>query len=310
MFYNKIIKFSNNKLNKKMGNINCCNKPSEEKVLETFEEENKNDNDSFPFDSTPNYQNEQVKEINEINGNSNNIYEIKDIVKEGNTYNVEVNYLNKMNDQMISDNENEGENIGQNLYKQQPINEYDNYNQIEKEYKNKDNNFNDNNIDINHEQEVEEGDFNKIGENQNDLVKSPILYSLGFQSQQILENSDINSFGLRNSNNYNLSPSLKNDENAMNNLEQNDLQKRVIDLSQSAYNNNNQIELNNIDIENSNVNSGVNYLNNIDIFNSAFTFGGSQQNNRNNMTGSNIILGQSLNSNNSLNFHNSDIMIN
>ena len=293
-----------------MGNINCCNKPSEEKVLETFEEENKNDNDSFPFDSTPNYQNEQVKEINEINGNSNNIYEIKDIVKEGNTYNVEVNYLNKMNDQMISDNENEGENIGQNLYKQQPINEYDNYNKIEKEYKNKDNNFNDNNIDINHEQEVEEGDFNKIGENQNDLVKSPILYSLGFQSQQILENSDINSFGLRNSNNYNLSPSLKNDENAMNNLEQNDLQKRVIDLSQSAYNNNNQIELNNIDIENSNVNSGVNYLNNIDIFNSAFTFGGSQQNNRNNMTGSNIILGQSLNSNNSLNFHNSDIMIN
>jgi len=293
-----------------MGNINCCNKPSEEKVLETFEEENKNDNDSFPFDSTPNYQNEQVKEINEINGNSNNIYEIKDIVKEGNTYNVEVNYLNKMNDQMISDNENEGENIGQNLYKQQPINEYDNYNQIEKEYKNKDNNFNDNNIDINHEHEVEEGDFNKIGENQNDLVKSPILYSLGFQSQQILENSDINSFGLRNSNNYNLSPSLKNDENAMNNLEQNDLQKRVIDLSQSAYNNNNQIELNNIDIENSNVNSGVNYLNNIDIFNSAFTFGGSQQNNRNNMTGSNIILGQSLNSNNSLNFHNSDIMIN
>jgi len=293
-----------------MGNINCCNKPSEEKVLETFEEENKNDNDSFPFDSTPNYQNEQVKEINEINGNSNNIYEIKDIVKEGNTYNVEVNYLNKMNDQMISDNENEGENIGQNLYKQQPINEYDNYNQIEKELKNKDNNFNDNNIDINHEQEVEEGDFNKIGENQNDLVKSPILYSLGFQSQQILENSDINSFGLRNSNNYNLSPSLKNDENAMNNLEQNDLQKRVIDLSQSAYNNNNQIELNNIDIENSNVNSGVNYLNNIDIFNSAFTFGGSQQNNRNNMTGSNIILGQSLNSNNSLNFHNSDIMIN
>ena len=293
-----------------MGNINCCNKPSEEKVLETFEEENKNDNDSFPFDSTPNYQNEQVKEINEINGNSNNIYEIKDIVKEGNTYNVEVNYLNKMNDQMISDNENEGENIGQNLYKQQPINEYDNYNQIEKELKNKHNNFNDNNIDINHEQEVEEGDFNKIGENQNDLVKSPILYSLGFQSQQILENSDINSFGLRNSNNYNLSPSLKNDENAMNNLEQNDLQKRVIDLSQSAYNNNNQIELNNIDIENSNVNSGVNYLNNIDIFNSAFTFGGSQQNNRNNMTGSNIILGQSLNSNNSLNFHNSDIMIN
>lgn len=293
-----------------MGNINCCNKPSEEKVLETFEEENKNDNDSFPFDSTPNYQNEQVKEINEINGNSNNIYEIKDIVKEGNTYNVEVNYLNKMNDQMISDNENEGENIGQNLYKQQPINEYDNYNQIEKEYKNKDNNFNDNNIDINHEHEVEEGDFNKIGENQNDLVKSPILYSLGFQSQQILENSDINSFGLRNSNNYNLSPSLKNDENAMNNLEQNDLQKRVIDLSQSAYNNNNQIELNNIDIENSNVNSGVNYLNNIDIFNSAFTFGGSQQNNRNNMTGSNIILGQSLNSNNSFNFHNSDIMIN
>jgi len=293
-----------------MGNINCCNKPSEEKVLETFEEENKNDNDSFPFDSTPNYQNEQVKEINEINGNSNNIYEIKDIVKEGNTYNVEVNYLNKMNDQMISDNENEGENIGQNLYKQQPINEYDNYNQIEKELKNKHNNFNDNNIDINHEQEVEEGDFNKIGENQNDLVKSPILYSLGFQSQQILENSDINSFGLRNSNNYNLSPSLKNDENAMNNLEQNDLQKRVIDLSQSAYNNNNQIELNNIDIENSNVNSGVNYLNNIDIFNSAFTFGGSQQNNRNNITGSNIILGQSLNSNNSLNFHNSDIMIN
>jgi len=293
-----------------MGNINCCNKPSEEKVLETFEEENKNDNDSFPFDSTPNYQNEQVKEINEINGNSNNIYEIKDIVKEGNTYNVEVNYLNKMNDQMISDNENEGENIGQNLYKQQPINEYDNYNQIEKEYRNKDNNFNDNNIDINHEQEVEEGDFNKIGENQNDLVKSPILYSLGFQSQQILENSDINSFGLRNSNNYNLSPSLKNDENAINNLEQNDLQKRVIDLSQSAYNNNNQIELNNIDIENSNIDSGVNYLNNIDIFNSAFTFGGSQQNNRNNITGSNIILGQSLNSNNSLNFHNSDIMIN
>ena len=293
-----------------MGNINCCNKPSEEKVLETFEEENKNDYDSFPFDSTPNYQNEQVKEINEINGNSNNIYEIKDIVKEGNTYNVEVNYLNKMNDQMISDNENEGENIGQNLYKQQPINEYDNYNQIEKEYRNKDNNFNDNNIDINHEQEVEEGDFNKIGENQNDLVKSPILYSLGFQSQQILENSDINSFGLRNSNNYNLSPSLKNDENAMNNLEQNDLQKRVIDLSQSAYNNNNQIELNNIDIENSNIDSGVNYLNNIDIFNSAFTFGGSQQNNRNNITGSNIILGQSLNSNNSLNFHNSDIMIN
>lgn len=293
-----------------MGNINCCNKPSEEKVLETFEEENKNDYDSFPFDSTPNNQNEQVKEIKEINGNSNNIYEIKDIVKEGNTYNVEVNYLNKMNDQMISDNENEGENIGQNLYKQQPINEYDNYNQIEKEYRNKDNNFNDNNIDINHEQEVEEGDFNKIGENQNDLVKSPILYSLGFQSQQILENSDINSFGLRNSNNYNLSPSLKNDENAINNLEQNDLQKRVIDLSQSAYNNNNQIELNNIDIENSNIDSGVNYLNNIDIFNSAFTFGGSQQNNRNNITGSNIILGQSLNSNNSLNFHNSDIMIN
>lgn len=293
-----------------MGNVNCCNKPSEENILETFEKENKNYNDSFPLDSTPNYQNEQVKEINEINNNSYNIYENKDIVKEGNTYNVEVNYLNQMNEQKITDNENEGENIYYNLYKQQPINEYANNNQIEKEYKNNDINLNDNNNDINSEQKAEEGDFNKILENQNNLVKSPILYSLGFQSQQILENSDINSFGLRNSNNYKLSPNLKNDENVMNNIEQNDLQKRVIDLSQSAYNNNNQIDLNNIDIENSNANSGVNYLNNIDIFNSAFTFGGAQQNNRNNITGSNIILGQSLNSNNSLNFHNSDIMIN
>ena len=57
-----------------MGNINCCNKPSEENVLETFEEENKND-DSFPFDSSPNYQNDKVKEIKEINNYSYNIYE-------------------------------------------------------------------------------------------------------------------------------------------------------------------------------------------------------------------------------------------
>jgi hypothetical protein len=54
-----------------MGNINCCNKPSEENVLETFEEENKND-DSFPFDSSPNYQNDKVKEIKEINNYSYN----------------------------------------------------------------------------------------------------------------------------------------------------------------------------------------------------------------------------------------------
>ena len=289
-----------------MGNINCCNKPTEEKVLETFEEDNKND-DSFPFDSSPNYQNDKVKEINETN---NNIYENKDLVKEGNTYHVEVNYLNQINDLKNSDNDNERENINLEQYKQQPLNGNYNENENEKDYNNHDNNFNDNNNIIITEKKVEEGDFNRIGENQNDLVKSPILFSLGFQSQQILENSDVNSFGLINSNNYNLSPKLENDENIINNLEQrNELQKRVIDLSQSNYNNN-QINLNNIDIENSNANSGTNYINNIDIFNSAFTFGGSQQNVRNNITDSNIILGQSLNSNNSLNFRNSDIMIN
>ena len=288
-----------------MGNINCCNKPSEENVLETFEEENKND-DSFPFDSSPNYQNDKVKEIKEINNYSYNIYENKDLVKEGNTYNVEVNYLNQMNDQKNNDNENEIENINLNQFKTQPIN--DNYNENEKDYNNNyNNNFNDNNNEINLEKKF---DINYIEDNQNNLIKSPILFSLGFQGQQKIENSDANSFGLKNSNNYNLSPKLENDENIMNNLEQrNELQKRVIDLSQNNYNNN-QIDLNNIDIENSNANSGINYINNIDIFNSAFTFGDSQQNNRNNITGSNIILGQSLNSNNSLNFHNSDIMIN
>ena len=288
-----------------MGNINCCNKPSEENVLETFEEENKND-DSFPFDSSPNYQNDKVKEIKEINNYSYNIYENKDLVKEGNTYNVEVNYLNQMNDQKNNDNENEIENININQFKTQPIN--DNYNENEKDYNNNyNNNFNDNNNEINLEKKF---DINYIEDNQNNLIKSPILFSLGFQGQQKIENSDANSFGLKNSNNYNLSPKLENDENIMNNLEQrNELQKRVIDLSQNNYNNN-QIDLNNIDIENSNANSGINYINNIDIFNSAFTFGDSQQNNRNNITGSNIILGQSLNSNNSLNFHNSDIMIN
>ena len=288
-----------------MGNINCCNKPSEENVLETFEEENKND-ESFPFDSSPNYQNDKVKEIKEINNYSYNIYENKDLVKEGNTYNVEVNYLNQMNDQKNNDNENEIENINLNQFKTQPIN--DNYNENEKDYNNNyNNNFNDNNNEINLEKKF---DINYIEDNQNNLIKSPILFSLGFQGQQKIENSDANSFGLKNSNNYNLSPKLENDENIMNNLEQrNELQKRVIDLSQNNYNNN-QIDLNNIDIENSNANSGINYINNIDIFNSAFTFGDSQQNNRNNITGSNIILGQSLNSNNSLNFHNSDIMIN
>lgn len=288
-----------------MGNINCCNKPSEENVLETFEEENKND-DSFPFDSSPNYQNDKVKEIKEINNYSYNIYENKDLVKEGNTYNVEVNYLNQMNDQKNNDNENEIENININQFKTQPIN--DNYNENEKDYNNNyNNNFNDNNNEINLEKKF---DINYIEDNQNNLIKSPILFSLGFQGQQKIENSDANSFGLKNSNNYNLSPKLENDDNIMNNLEQrNELQKRVIDLSQNNYNNN-QIDLNNIDIENSNANSGINYINNIDIFNSAFTFGDSQQNNRNNITGSNIILGQSLNSNNSLNFHNSDIMIN
>ena len=288
-----------------MGNINCCNKPSEENVLETFEEENKND-DSFPFDSSPNYQNDKVKEIKEINNYSYNIYENKDLVKEGNTYNVEVNYLNQMNDQKNNDNENEIENINLNQFKTQPLN--DNYNENEKDYNNNyNNNFNDNNNEINLEKKF---DINYIEDNQNNLIKSPILFSLGFQGQQKIENSDANSFGLKNSNNYNLSPKLENDENIMNNLEQrNELQKRVIDLSQNNYNNN-QIDLNNIDIENSNANSGINYINNIDIFNSAFTFGDSQQNNRNNITGSNIILGQSLNSNNSLNFHNSDIMIN
>ena len=288
-----------------MGNINCCNKPSEENVLETFEEENKND-DSFPFDSSPNYQNDKVKEIKEINNYSYNIYENKDLVKEGNTYNVEVNYLNQMNDQKSNDNENEIENINLNQFKTQPLN--DNYNENEKDYNNNyNNNFNDNNNEINLEKKF---DINYIEDNQNNLIKSPILFSLGFQGQQKIENSDANSFGLKNSNNYNLSPKLENDENIMNNLEQrNELQKRVIDLSQNNYNNN-QIDLNNIDIENSNANSGINYINNIDIFNSAFTFGDSQQNNRNNITGSNIILGQSLNSNNSLNFHNSDIMIN
>ena len=288
-----------------MGNINCCNKPSEENVLETFEEENKND-DSFPFDSSPNYQNDKLKEIKEINNYSYNIYENKDLVKEGNTYNVEVNYLNQMNDQKNNDNENEIENINLNQFKTQPIN--DNYNENEKDYNNNyNNNFNDNNNEINLEKKF---DINYIEDNQNNLIKSPILFSLGFQGQQKIENSDANSFGLKNSNNYNLSPKLENDENIMNNLEQrNELQKRVIDLSQNNYNNN-QIDLNNIDIENSNANSGINYINNIDIFNSAFTFGDSQQNNRNNITGSNIILGQSLNSNNSLNFHNSDIMIN
>ena len=288
-----------------MGNINCCNKPSEENVLETFEEENKND-ESFPFDSSPNYQNDKVKEIKEINNYSYNIYENKDLVKEGNTYNVEVNYLNQMNDQKNNDNENEIENININQFKTQPIN--DNYNENEKDYNNNyNNNFNDNNNEINLEKKF---DINYIEDNQNNLIKSPILFSLGFQGQQKIENSDANSFGLKNSNNYNLSPKLENDENIMNNLEQrNELQKRVIDLSQNNYNNN-QIDLNNIDIENSNANSGINYINNIDIFNSAFTFGDSQQNNRNNITGSNIILGQSLNSNNSLNFHNSDIMIN
>ena len=288
-----------------MGNINCCNKPSEENVLETFEEENKND-ESFPFDSSPNYQNDKVKEIKEINNYSYNIYENKDLVKEGNTYNVEVNYLNQMNDQKNNDNENEIENINLNQFKTQPIN--DNYNENEKDYNNNyNNNFNDNNNEINLEKKF---DINYIEDNQNNLIKSPILFSLGFQGQQKIENSDANSFGLKNSNNYNLSPKLENDDNIMNNLEQrNELQKRVIDLSQNNYNNN-QIDLNNIDIENSNANSGINYINNIDIFNSAFTFGDSQQNNRNNITGSNIILGQSLNSNNSLNFHNSDIMIN
>ena len=288
-----------------MGNINCCNKPSEENVLETFEEENKND-ESFPFDSSPNYQNDKLKEIKEINNYSYNIYENKDLVKEGNTYNVEVNYLNQMNDQKNNDNENEIENININQFKTQPIN--DNYNENEKDYNNNyNNNFNDNNNEINLEKKF---DINYIEDNQNNLIKSPILFSLGFQGQQKIENSDANSFGLKNSNNYNLSPKLENDENIMNNLEQrNELQKRVIDLSQNNYNNN-QIDLNNIDIENSNANSGINYINNIDIFNSAFTFGDSQQNNRNNITGSNIILGQSLNSNNSLNFHNSDIMIN
>ena len=288
-----------------MGNINCCNKPSEENVLETFEEENKND-DSFPFDSSPNYQNDKVKEIKEINNYSYNIYENKDLVKEGNTYNVEVNYLNQMNDQKNNDNENEIENINLNQFKNQPLN--DNYNENEKDYNNNyNNNFNDNNNEINLEKKF---DINYIEDNQNNLIKSPILFSLGFQGQQKIENSDANSFGLKNSNNYNLSPKLENDDNIMNNLEQrNELQKRVIDLSQNNYNNN-QIDLNNIDIENSNANSGINYINNIDIFNSAFTFGDSQQNNRNNITGSNIILGQSLNSNNSLNFHNSDIMIN
>ena len=286
-----------------MGNINCCNKPSEENVLETFEEENKND-ESFPFDSSPNYQNDKVKEIKEINNYSYNIYENKDLVKEGNTYNVEVNYLNQMNDQ--KNNENEIENINLNQFKTQPLN--DNYNENEKDYNNNyNNNFNDNNNEINLEKKF---DINYIEDNQNNLIKSPILFSLGFQGQQKIENSDANSFGLKNSNNYNLSPKLENDDNIMNNLEQrNELQKRVIDLSQNNYNNN-QIDLNNIDIENSNANSGINYINNIDIFNSAFTFGDSQQNNRNNITGSNIILGQSLNSNNSLNFHNSDIMIN
>lgn len=288
-----------------MGNINCCNKPSEENVLETFEEENKND-ESFPFDSSPNYQNDKVKEIKEINNYSYNIYENKDLVKEGNTYNVEVNYLNQMNDQKNNDNENEIENINLNQFKTQPLN--DNYNENEKDYNNNyNNNFNDNNNEINLEKKF---DINYIEDNQNNLIKSPILFSLGFQGQQKIENSDANSFGLKNSNNYNLSPKLENDDNIMNNLEQrNELQKRVIDLSQNNYNNN-QIDLNNIDIENSNANSGINYINNIDIFNSAFTFGDSQQNNRNNITGSNIILGQSLNSNNSLNFHNSDIMIN
>ena len=288
-----------------MGNINCCNKPSEENVLETFEEENKND-DSFPFDSSPNYQNDKVKEIKEINNYSYNIYENKDLVKEGNTYNVEVNYLNQMNDQKNNDNENEIENINLNQFKAQPLN--DNYNENEKDYNNNyNNNFNDNNNEINLEKKF---DINYIEDNQNNLIKSPILFSLGFQGQQKIENSDANSFGLKNSNNYNLSPKLENDDNIMNNLEQrNELQKRVIDLSQNNYNNN-QIDLNNIDIENSNANSGINYINIIDIINSIFTFGDSQQNNRNNITGSNIILGQSLNSNNSLNFHNSDIMIN
>ena len=129
-----------------MGNINCCNKPSEENVLETFEEENKND-DSFPFDSSPNYQNDKVKEIKEINNYSYNIYENKDLVKEGNTYNVEVNYLNQMNDQKNNDNENEIENINLNQFKTQPIN--DNYNENEKDYNNNyNNNFNDNNKEI------------------------------------------------------------------------------------------------------------------------------------------------------------------
>ena len=289
-----------------MGNINCCNKPSEENVLETFEEENKND-DSFPFDSSPNYQNEKDQKIKEINNNSYNIYENKDLAKEGNTYNVEVNYLNQMDDQKNNDNENERHDININQYNPQPINDNYNENKNEKDYKSNDN---DNNKVINLEQKLEEGDFNRIGDNKKDLIKSPILFSLGFQGQQILENLDANSFGFRNSNNNNFSPNFENDESIMNNLEQrNELQKRVIDLSQSTYNNN-QIDLNNIDIENSNINSGTNYINNIDIFNSAFTFGGSQQNNRNNIEGSNIILGQSLNSNNSLSFHNSDILIN
>ena len=289
-----------------MGNINCCKKPSEENVLETFEEEDKND-DSFPFDSSPNYLNEKVKDIN---NNSYNIYENKDLAKEGNTYNVEVNYLNQMDVQKNNDNENERHDINYSQYNPQAINDNYNENENEKDYKSNDNNFNDNNKVINLEQKLEEGDFNRIGDNKENLIKSPILFSLGFQGQQISENLDANSFGLRNSNNKNFSPNFENDENIMNNLEQrNELQKRVIDLSQSTYNNN-QIDLNNIDIENSNVNSGTNYINNIDIFNSAFTFGGSQQNNRNNIECSDIILEQSLNSNNSLNFHNSDILIN
>jgi hypothetical protein len=290
-----------------MGNINCCKKPSEEKVLEAFEEVNKND-DCLPFDSSPNYQNDKVKEIKEINNNSYNIYENKDLVKEGNTYNVEINYLNQMNDQKNINNENEDINLNQ--FKTQHINDNYRENENEKDYKAYNDNFNKNNKDLKLEQKLEEGDFNRIGYNQNDLIKSPIKFSLGFQGQQILENSDVNSFGLRYSNNYNLSPNLENNGNIMNKLEQrNELQKRVIDLSQSNYNNN-KIDLNKINIENSNVNSETNYINNIDIFNSAFTFGGSQQNNRNNIADSNIILGQSLNSNDSLNFHNSDIMIN
>ena len=270
-----------------MGNINCCNKPTEEKILETLEEENKddNDNDNFPFDSSPKNQNDKIKEINEINNNLYNIYENKDLVKEGNTYKVEVKIPNQINEQKNSKNENEIENNNQNSYNPQPVN--NNYN---KNYQSQDNNFNDiQNQNIYIERKVEEGNLNRIEENQNDPMKSPNLFSLGFEGQQILENSDINSFGLRNSNNYNLSPNFDNSENVMNSLEQkNELQKRVIDLSLSN-NNNNQIYLNNIDIENSNVNSGNNYINNIDIFNSAFTFGGSPQNN---ITNSNIILGR------------------